>query len=312
MKKIIHIIFISIITFTACTREPHITDDMVDSGKVYDLSNYPASNLLSVRIENPTEEDKNTPVIIAAHGFSATTFEWDELREMSDEMTNRSFYVSQVLLGGHGRDYEAFKSATWEDWQASIKEEYENLRKKGYKNIYLIGSSTGAPLIINLFSDGYFSDSNYPNGVFLIDPIIISSNKTLTLVNALGPVLGFVESGNNDQEIKYWYSYRPYQALQQLMNLINKTRKDLQKGIVLPGNCFVKTYKTTIDSAADPVSAVLIWKGIHKADGNKTEVEMVESSFHVFTRLRHRDGVSDKDKALQLKTFKEIEERVSR
>lgn len=311
MKNIIQTLFVVLLIFTSCANEPNITDDMVDSGKVYDLSNYPINNLLSERYKYPTVKDLNMPVIIAAHGFSASTFEWDELREKSETMGEYKFYISQVLLGGHGSDYQAFKEATWKDWQSSIKEEYEKLRQIGYKNIYLAGSSTGAPLIINLFSDGYFNDENHPKGVFLIDPIIVSSNKTLTLVNALGPVLGFVESGNNDQEISYWYSYRPYQALQQLMGLIDLTRKDLQKGIVLPKDCFMKTYKTTVDGAADPVSAVLIWKGVENSDGSKTEVEMVDSHHHVFTRLKYRDGVTEKDWALQKRVFDEMLEKIS-
>jgi hypothetical protein len=32
----------------------------------------------------------------------------------------------QVLLDGHGRDYQSFKASTWQDWSAAITREYEN------------------------------------------------------------------------------------------------------------------------------------------------------------------------------------------
>ncbi len=308
-----HNIFIMIVLFlAACAGEPEITDEMVDSGKVYDLTDYPINNLVSVRIPHPTEAEKNIPVLIAAHGYSATTFEWDELREYADDLTERKFNVSQVLLGGHGSNYEDFKQAGWKEWQASIIEEYRKLEASGFKNIYLAGSSTACPLIINLVKKGEFNSGVKPGAIFLIDPIIVSSNKTLTLVSAAGPVLGYTTTGLEGEEIKYWYNYRPYQSLKALMELIDFTRKDLQQGITLPQGTGMKTYKTTQDNAADPVSAVLIYKGMHMADGSKTEVEMIPSKLHVFTRLRLRDGVTADDRALQLKVFDEMTERMSR
>lgn len=69
------------------------------------------------------------PVLIAAHGYSASTFEWDELRKYADSVKS-GILISQVLLGGHGRTYQDFKNSTWRDWQASILNEYKNLFKQ--------------------------------------------------------------------------------------------------------------------------------------------------------------------------------------
>jgi carboxylesterase len=51
------------------------------------------------------------PIILAIHGYSATTFEWDEFRDYS---VNANYRISQVLLGGHGRDYQTFKASNWQ------------------------------------------------------------------------------------------------------------------------------------------------------------------------------------------------------
>lgn len=307
MKTLRYLTFFMLVLINSCGKTPEIDNStMLDGDQIFDLSlSHPEEYLISARYPNPTNLQKDMPVIIAAHGYSATTFEWDELRDFADSAL--TFNVSQVLLGGHGRTYEDFKQSSWKDWQSSITDEYKKLSDLGYTNIYLAGSSTGCPLIINMIQSGFFDNRTKPKKVFLIDPIVISSNKTLTLVSALGPVLGYTTSELTDGEQGKWYVYRPYQTLQQLMNLIDQTRKALETGIILPENTKLKTYKSISDGSADPVSAVLIYKGLRNLDGTATEVEMIDSKLHVFTRLRGRDGVTAKDKSLQLKVFKEME-----
>ena len=293
------------VLLVSCAKSPDINNEtMLDGDQIFDMSLInPEDFLISARYPNPSEVLKNTPVVIAAHGFSASTFEWQEFSEFAE--TKGTFLVSQVLLGGHGRSHEEFKNATWKDWQSSIIDEYNKLSQLGYKNIYLIGSSTGCPLIINMVKTNALTRAK-PKGIYLIDPIVISSNKTLTLVNALGPVLGYTTTNLEAGEEGHWYVYRPYQALIQLMELIDLVRKDLQHGITLPEGTKMKTYKSIVDDAADPVSAVLIYQGMKRSDGSKTAVEMVDSKLHVFTRLRGRESVTQADKDLQQRVFGEI------
>lgn len=293
------------VLLVSCAKSPDINNEtMLDGDQIFDMSLInPEDFLISARYPNPSEVLKNTPVVIAAHGFSASTFEWQEFSEFAE--TKGTFLVSQVLLGGHGRSHEEFKNATWKDWQSSIIDEYNKLSQLGYKNIYLIGSSTGCPLIINMVKTNALTRAK-PKGIYLIDPIVISSNKTLTLVNALGPVLGYTTTNLDAGEEGHWYVYRPYQALIQLMELIDLVRKDLQHGITLPEGTKLKTYKSIVDDAADPVSAVLIYQGMKRSDGSKTAVEMVDSKLHVFTRLRGRESVTQADRDLQQHVFGEI------
>lgn len=294
----------------SCVKSPDIDNaTMLDGDQIFDLSlTHPENYLMSARYPTPTDEQKNTPVIIAAHGYTATTFEWDELRAFADSA--HTFNVSQVLLGGHGRTYAEFNTATWKDWQSSITDEYKKLNDLGYKKIFLAGSSTGAPLIINMIRSGYFKDLTLPKGVFLIDPIIVSSNKLLTLVSVLGPIMGYTSVELSNGEKGKWYVYRPQETLKELMELIDITRVDLETGLVLPKGTFMKVYKSKKDETADPVSAVMIYKGITTYEKGKIEVSMENSSLHVFTRLKGRDGVTVADKALQKKTFEEMEQKM--
>jgi carboxylesterase len=299
-------IFIICLTILAgCSKQPPIDDSMLDGDKISDPSiAHPENYLVSYKYTNPTPQQKLTPVILAVHGYSATTFEWDEFRHYADSIGG--IYVSQILLGGHGRDYNTFKKSTWRDWQRPIINEYRRLDSLGYTNISLIGSSTGGPLIVEMIYSGKISKYVQPKHVMFIDPIVISSDKTLSLVDYVGPVVGYVKSQLDSGEQGHWYQYRPQETLNQLLTLIDDVRIKLEKGIVLPQNTTCKVYKSIHDGSADPVSAVLLYKGIKESDGSRISVEMENSSLHVFTRLHGRNSYTLKDKGLQIKTFEDF------
>ena len=133
MKKIHFVIVLSLL-LSACTKSPKIGADYLGGGTIFDPSTYnPQLYLLSAAHPNPTPQEALKPVIITCHGYSASTFEWDELKTWSAGRTD--YYISQVLLAGHGTTYDEFKKSTWHNWQASIMEEYAKLVNAGYKNI---------------------------------------------------------------------------------------------------------------------------------------------------------------------------------
>jgi carboxylesterase len=69
-------------------------------------------------------------------------------------------------------------------------------------------------------------------------------------------------------------------------------------------------FKSEIDDVADPIAAVLIYRGVQLADGSKPEVRMVDSDLHVFTRLAGRENVQIRDYANQLAAFQEMEQEM--
>jgi carboxylesterase len=261
---------------------------------------YPERFLQSARNKTPNELEKNQPVFICVHGYSASTFEWIEFRDFIKEKGNAT--TSLVLLGGHGRDYEDFKKASWTEWQTPIVTEIQNLTNLGYKNLYLIGSSTGCPLILNAFYQNKLSSKL--KGITLIDPIIVPSNKTLSLVNAVGPMLGYSTSEFEVGEVGFWYKYRPYQSLKELNTLTQEVRKKLEDGIQT--NIPITVYKSNKDGSADPIGAVLLDKGIKPEVANLKKIKIIDSDLHVFTRLKGRNTFSAKDKENQQIVFNEI------
>lgn len=300
---------ILLVIFTGCSSEPEITEDMLDGETIFDPSLYePEKYLVSKAIPNPTPEQALQPVIIASHGYTATTFEWNEFRTYAEN--NGSVLVSQVLLGGHGRSYSDFKNSSWQDWQASILKEYNDLIAAGYKNIHFIGSSTSGALLLELLAGDHFKDKPAPGQILLIDPIVIPSNKSLSLIHIFGPMLGFLEMDQTAEEDKVYYHFRPQETLRELQNLINVVREDLEQGIVLPQGSSLKIYKSKKDATADPVSAVLIYKGLRTYSGENVDIQMIDSDLHVFTRLELRPFITQADEDNQMETFNDIITRV--
>jgi carboxylesterase len=308
MKNLVYLALFFGFLFASCSKEgkmPPIDEAVdLDGALVNDSSlTHPENYLLSAAIPFPGSLDLEKPVVICAHGFSATTFEWLEFRDFAKG--DNEFYTSLVLLGGHGRDYNDFKESTWEIWQESIIDEYELLRSKGYKNISFAGSSTGCPLILDAITEGKINPDVLKH-IYLIDPIVTPSNKTLTLVSVVGPMLSYSEIDMNPEENGFWYKYWPYQPLKQLNKFTKLTRKRLQKGLTLPAGVDLTVYKSEKDGTADPLSAVLLKEGLKLNNGNSITVKMIESDLHVFTRLKGRIDLLPVDQQNQLNTFNEI------
>lgn len=302
-----YLLLIIVLFIFGCAGEPNITDADLDGNVLFDPSIYsPEQYLISKSKPSPNEQEKQQPVIIVAHGYTATTFEWNEFKRYVDS-TNAGILVSQVLLGGHGRTYQEFKNSSWKDWQESIIQEYQQLVKAGYRNISFAGSSTGGPLIVNLFAQSFFANTIKPKHVFLIDPIIVPANKSLSMIGIFGPMLGYIESGEmTNEERKHWYKFRPQETLQELLDICTITRKDLESGIRFPDSTSVSIYKSLYDDVVDRVSAVLLFNGIETKTPDMKRVSLPKSGIHVITRLEGRANVTEQDRILQKNVFDEM------
>jgi carboxylesterase len=208
-------------------------------------------------------------------------------------------------LGGHGRDYDDFKSATWEDWQQPIIDEYNKLKNLGYQNINFAASSTGCPLVLNMIRTEKINTDKLKH-VFFIDPLVVPANKQLSLIPVIGVFIGYTTTTMEQGENGFWYKYEPQHALHQLEKFAKQEIKQIENGITLPSGVILKVYKSLKDGSVDPISAVQLQKGVKAYDGSPITVIMVESNLHVFTRLHGRNTISAADKDLQLKTFDEI------
>jgi carboxylesterase len=309
-KVVLPVLLLAFLILSCGLVDPEIDDSMLDGDVVFDPA-YGDSTyfLISDSIPAPTDSQKQMPVIITAHGFSATTYEWQEFRDFADSCGD--VLVSQVLLGGHGRTYEVFKASTWEKWQKPVMQEYRALVEAGFENISLAGSSTGGALLLELLGSGAFKGLPAPERIFLVDAIVIPSSKLLTLIKIVGPILGNKINETTEEEKEHWYGNYPAETLSELMEVITVVRKQLERGITLPYGTQMTVYKAREDNMADPVSALLIYKGVRESDGQRADIRIVDSRRHVFTRGRGRSSWTEKDRELQYNTFQEMRALVS-
>jgi carboxylesterase len=300
-----------------CGLNPIENSDLYLDGKdLIDTSLTPAGEEFRVsthpRLNSTVDPlDRNKPVVICVHGYGASTFEWVDFRDyVLDHDT--LVYTSLVLMGGHGGKVVDFMESTWEDWQAPVMEEYDTLVELGFHDLSFAGSSTGCTVILELLSRNVFNSQPVkPRWFFFIDPIIVPSNKLLTMVDFVGPIIGNSPlTGQTPVEMRHWYHNRPAETLDQLYELTELVRDRLESGFRLPAGAKAKVYKSTTDNSADPVGALLIYKGLTDAQGNKIEVEMVDSDLHVFTRLSGRASCTAADTLLQQRVFGEMVAKV--
>jgi carboxylesterase len=301
-------LFFAMVLTTSCDKEPPITDAMLDGNIIFDPSLYnPDSFLVSAKYPTPSADDLSRHVLIAIHGYSASTFEWQEFQDWS---TDSSYRISQVLLDGHGRTYADFKASKWEDWRDAVTKEYEALEALGYTKISLVGSSTGGPLILELMSSGYFNNHVAPKNAFLIDAIVVPTVKLQSIAGIVGPMLVYVEADQDPGEEKYWYTFRPQETVNELNDLIKEVRQSLENGVKAPAGTYVKMFHSKLDPTASTTSAVLTYKGLTLSNGNKIDVQIMDSEIHVFTRLSLRPNVTALEISNQQDAFSQMARRL--
>ena len=283
-------------------------ETMLDGDIIFDSSSY----LVSDSFPNPSDSIKNVPVIIAAHGFTATTFEWLDFSEFRDSIYNANpdsaFLLSRVLLGGHGISYKAFKESTWEEWQAPVLEEYRNLRDLGFTRVSLAGASTGGALIAEAMARGKLAGYPPPDNIFMLDAIVVPTAKALSVIDWVGPIVGNdISEADSDEEARHWYTNRPQEALNQLLEVITRVRGQLEDGITLPEGTRLTIYKSDRDPVVDPISGLLMYKGFKASGDGDKSLEIIDSKFHVYTRSAGReDKLSARDFENQLNTFADM------
>ncbi len=292
--------------FAGCADSLTYTEGTLDSPAIIDPSLNDPTYLVSKR----TNLNLDIPVIVAAHGFTASTAEWDDFLTYvggKEPTLNPAsgVYLSVVLLGGHGQSIDEFRNATWKDWGRPIVEEYERLVALGFKHISIAGASTGGALILKHLNDFVFSQP--PHHIFLVDSLVVTQSKMLY---AVPHIYFMVSDGKRENmtegEKTRWYSISPKEALLELADLSNKLKYDLSRGISLPHGTKCSIYQAKNDDVVDPISALMIRKGLRQSDGEKPSFLAVDSDKHVFISLKYRETVTNQDTLNQQNVFSDI------
>lgn len=281
----------------------YFQNDWMDSPETLDNSLKDPEYLVS----NKHIANKNTPIFIAIHGYSASTAPWLSFRDYVNRHSNAE--VSMVLLGAHGRNIYAFKDSTWQQWREPIIQEVRALKNLGFTNINIVAASAACPLVLTLIHEKILMDGDVNNFIF-IDPFIISANPMFKHVGKWWANL--VQNQSNYQkntavERMYWYNNNPMGPIKQLKMLNDYTHIILDQKQQIPTDSNLYIFQANRDPISDPKGASYLLSHLRPFQ----ELNIVESKHHVFIRDLGRAEWSQSDIDTQEWAFKRFIDIVS-
>ncbi|PKL76306.1 MAG: hypothetical protein CVV27_10915 [Candidatus Melainabacteria bacterium HGW-Melainabacteria-1] len=222
----------------------------------------------------PSPKDADRPVVVTVHGFSATPFETHFLLKWLRE---RDFLGSQVMLGAHGEHIEAFRQASWRDWQAPLESELRALQKLGYRNQIVLSTSTGGTLMLDLLSRSYFPALRK---LVMVAPIVEPYDRLMrvTPLARHSRIVPSILNSFDDEYIGCWYRELPLSAIVQLDRLTRRVRSQLRRGLKLPSQLQVLILQSRRDLVVDRRSAFAVADGLTQ---NHVEVLLLDSHWHL-------------------------------
>ena len=267
----------------------------------------PEAFLLSARVPEPTEIQKQAPVVIAAHGFQASTYEWVEFQRYAEA---RGVLFSNVLLGGHGRNTEVWTRSTWREWAEPVVSEYERLSEAGYENISVFCSSTGCTLTLTSLAEGALDNVTPMKNLVMVAPFLVPQNDLLYQARFVGPFIWNLPSAQTEREEEMFYHNRPYVVFVELVDAIVAADNALAAGAVpFPPAAKAFIFRADEETTVAPVSADKIIEGLPAAGG--VQLIEYESKHHIFTRRDGRkseDELTAEDRELGIEPWGELDD----
>lgn len=270
----------------------------LDAGSLPDKS-----KLVSEEVLNPTEAQKAQPVVITAHGYTATTY---ETHPVADYLRSQGMLVSEVLLGAHGTSIQDFEKSTWKIWQAPLIAEYNALVAKGFTNIEILGTSTGGTLWLEALSRNALTPP--PKRVVSVDSLIEIRNKLAGYAGVL-PWAGvsYLDMKPSGNSVGHWYRFRPASTVISLVDLTEIMKARLKTGFQLSSDSKVLAIQSTQDPTVEPVSVDLITSGLK---GGTVTPHKVNSTMHIPIWPDGVDGhvFTAEESALRTELFQKIQQ----
>ncbi|MCP4503441.1 MAG: alpha/beta hydrolase [Deltaproteobacteria bacterium] len=241
--------------------------------------------------------EKDLPVLVMVNGFSGSTYSFEELTQ---EAERRGVLTSNVLLGGHGESIEAWTQTTWQDWSAPLVDELRALDDAGYINIHVLAYSTGATLLFQAMAEDSFADLRPWRSIIAVSPLVLPLDKELYNLRNGGQLCGnFPVTGLTDDEKARYYVNRPFEAMNQLLSIVETFEASLAAKIAVPEQTEVILLQGTDDVAVDPLGPGLLNNGLSAS----FEPAWLDTKRHGFLRTKGRDDLDDNDILTQEHAF---------
>lgn len=172
-------------------------------------------------------------VCLMLHGLGGCPH---EVRELGQYLTKKGFSTVGIRYLGHGIKGNGMSDYGWEDWYNAAESEYLKLKKQ-YKNVYVVGFSTGSTIGLRL-AEKYKIDK-----LVLLSPFIYISYKWYYILppevylTSVGKLIDGLPSNmtivhvNDPQALKEYVKgdYFSFKATRSALDLIKLVKDDIKK-----------------------------------------------------------------------------------
>jgi carboxylesterase len=104
--------------------------------------------------------------------------------------------------------------------------------------------------------------------------------KLQSVVGLIGPMLVFTEVDQTSEENKYWYRFRPQETITELNNVMKVVRKDLEDGVKLPTDTYLKVFHSLHDPLEFDKFRINLQR-FKTSSGANIDVQLMDSDIHV-------------------------------
>ncbi len=174
----------------------------------------------------------NGQCAVLIHGLLSTPA---EVRTLAEKLTEQGYTVIAPRLKGHGTSPWDLHQRCWQDWQQSVQQSLK-IAHCYSKKVHLVGFSCGALLALTLAANKankIASITACSPPINFKDPLINlvktthSTNKIIKSLMGIEGIFPFQESSPEHPHINY--RHVPIAAINQLLQLIQKTKPRLKK-----------------------------------------------------------------------------------
>lgn len=209
--------------------------------------------------------------VLLIHGFTGSPA---SMRPWGEYLAGQGLTVSCPRLPGHGTRWQEMNHTSWPDWYGEIERGFEDLRRRT-ERVFVMGLSMGGTLTLRLAE----LHADQIAGIVLVNPSILSENRTIRALPVVQLVLPSVKAIANDiskegaDEIAY--SRTPLRALSSLVQLWRLTRADLGQ-VTVP----VLYFRSAVDHVVEVSNARVIQSRLGSSDVREV---VLPDSYHVAT-----------------------------